>query len=166
MHLTALVDASLVYVEMPDERASRFGMLELIRAYALDQLRATGEKEVCRWRHAAYYAQRGEFVAPFGPGPGMGETWLQQDFPNVCATLQWAEERQEAILGLRLARAFGEMWFSQGYLCEAQVWLERMLALHWQVGVREALPVIRAEALYVLGEVLLSLRKIERADAL
>jgi len=166
LQLAALVDASLVYVEMPDERASRFGMLELIRAYALDQLRAAGEEEVCRRRHAAYYAQLGESVAPFGPGQGVGETRLGQDFPNARAALQWAEERQEATLGLRLARAFGEMWFSQGYLREAEVWLERMLALDWQVGVQEALPVIRAEAFYTLGEVLLGLGKVERAEAL
>jgi hypothetical protein len=91
---------------------------------------------------------------------------LVQDFPNARAALQWAEERQEATLGLRLARAFGEMWFSQGYMREAEVWLERMLALDWQAGTREALPVIRAEAFYTLGEVLLGPGKVERAEAL
>jgi predicted ATPase/DNA-binding XRE family transcriptional regulator len=55
--LSALVDASLVQVEMPDENTSRFGMLALIRAYALDQLCAAGEEEPCRQRHAVYYAR-------------------------------------------------------------------------------------------------------------
>ena len=37
--LAALVDASLVQVEMPTESASRLSMLDLVREYALDALR-------------------------------------------------------------------------------------------------------------------------------
>lgn len=164
--LAALVDASLVQVEMPTEGTTRFSMLELIREYALNRLRTAGEEEPCRWRHAAYFACRGESVAPFGPGQGAGETQLVLDFPNARAALQWAEERQEATLGLRLACAFGEMWFSYGHMHEAEVWLGRMLALDWQAGAPEALLVLRAEALYILADVLLGLGKLERAEAL
>ena len=164
--LAALVDASLVQVEMPPDGATRFSMLELIREYALDQLRMAGEEEPCRRRHAAYYACRGESVAPFGPGQGAGKTQLVLDFPNARAALQWAEERQEATLGLRLARAFGEMWFSYGHMHEAEMWLGRMLALDWQAGAPEALLVLRAEALSTLAEVLLGLGKLERVEAL
>jgi tetratricopeptide (TPR) repeat protein len=164
--LAALVDASLVQVEMPTESASRFDMLELIREYALDRLRTAGEEEPCRHRHAAYYARRGESIAPFGPGQGAGETQLVLDFPNARAALQWAEERQEATLGLRLARAFGEMWFSHGHMREAEMWLERMLALDWQAGAQEALFVLRAEAFYNLGDVLLGKGSLEQAEAL
>jgi predicted ATPase/transcriptional regulator with XRE-family HTH domain len=164
--LAALVDASLVQVEMPTEGATHFSMLELIREYALDRLRTAGEEEPCRWRHAAYYACRGESFAPFGPGQGAGEKQLVLDFSNARAALQWAEERQEATLGLRLARAFGEMWFSHGHMREAEMWLERMLALDWQAGAPEALLVLRAEALYTLADVLLDLGKLERAEAL
>ena len=164
--LAALVDASLVQVEMPTESASRFSMLELMREYALDALRTAGEEEVCRLRHAAYYARLGESVTPFGPGQGASETQLVLDFPNVRAALQWAEEQQEATLGLRLAGAFGQMWFSNGYLREAEMWLERMLALDWQAGEPEAVLVLRAEALNNLGDVLLGLGKLERAEAL
>jgi len=164
--LAALVDASLVQVGMPPEGTTRFSMLELIREYALDRLRMAGEEESCRWRHAAYYACRGESVAPFGPGQGAGKTQLVLDFPNARAALQWAEERQEATLGLRLARVFGEMWFSYGHMHEAEVWLGRMLALDWQAGAPEALLVLRAEALHTLADVLLGLGKLERVEAL
>jgi predicted ATPase/transcriptional regulator with XRE-family HTH domain len=164
--LAALVDASLVQVEMPTEGTTRFSMLELIREYALDRLCTAGEEEPCRRRHATYYACRGESVAPFGPGQGTGKTQLVLDFPNARAALQWAEEQQEATLGLRLASAFGEMWFSYGHMREAEVWLGRMLALDWQVGAPEALLVLRAEALSILADVLLGLGKLERAEAL
>src|SRR5204862_3581879 len=51
--LAALVDASLVLVEIPTEGRERFGMLEMIREYALERLRVAGEEELCRRRHAA-----------------------------------------------------------------------------------------------------------------
>ena len=67
---------------------------------------------------------------------------------------------------MRLAGAFGQMWFSNGYLREAEMWLERMLALDWQAGEPEAVLVLRATALYIIGDVLLGLGKVERAEAL
>jgi len=164
--LAALVDASLVQVEMATEGAARFTMLELIREYALDRLRAAGEEESCRQRHAAYYAHFGENIVPYGPGQGASEAQLVQDFPNARAALRWAEERQEATLGLRLARAFGEFWVSHGHMREAEEWLERMLALDERVGEQGVSLILRAEVLYLFGERLVSLEKLEQAEAL
>jgi len=164
--LAALVDASLVQVELPLEGATRFGMLELIREYALDRLRAAGEEESCRQRHAAYYAHFGENIVPYGPGQGASEAQLVQDFPNARAALQWAEEGQEATLGLRLARAFGGFWVSHGHMREAEEWLERMLALDERAGEQEVSLILRAEVLYLFGERLVSLEKLEQAEAL
>jgi len=60
-----LILASLVQVEIPAEGRERFGMLEIIREYALERLRAAGEEEQCRRRHAAYYAQLAEIVMAY-----------------------------------------------------------------------------------------------------
>ncbi len=163
--LAALVDASLVQVEMSQEGATRFGILELLRDYALEQLCSTNEEEVCRQRHAAYYAHRGESIAPFGPGQEADEAELVQDFPNARAALAWAEERREAELGLRLAVAFGRFWYSHGQMSEAEGWLERMLALDEQAGEQGVPLVLRADALYLYGDTLVSLGKLERAEA-
>ena len=163
--LAALVDASMVQVVMRPEGTTRFGMLELMREYALEQLCAAHEEEMCRQRHAAYYAHRGESVAPFGPGQGAEEAELVQDFANARVALQWAEERREAELGLRLAVAFGRFWYSHGQMSEAEGWLERMLALEGRAGEQGGLLVLRAEALYLYGETLVSLGKLERAEA-
>ena len=62
--LAALVDASLVQVDIPVDGPARFGMLELIREYALQCLHVTGEEESCRRRHAVYYAQLAESAGP------------------------------------------------------------------------------------------------------
>ncbi len=163
--LAALVDASLVQVETPRDGPTRFSMLELIREYALDRMHAAGEEEACRRRHASFYAELAERVVPFGPGQGAAEAQVLQEFPNARAALQWAMERGEVQLGLRLARAFGAFWFSHGQLHEAEVWLERLLALDQQVGAPEALVGLRAEALYLFGDILLGLGKLERAQA-
>jgi predicted ATPase/DNA-binding XRE family transcriptional regulator len=162
--LAALIDASLVQVEGSTEGATRFSLLELIREYALEQLRAAGE-EACRRRHASFYAQLAERVVPYGPGQGAAAAQVSQEFANARAALQWAAERQEATLGLRLVTAFGAFWYSHGQLREAEAWLERLLALDQPAEVPEALVVRRAEALHLFGDVLLGVGKLERAKA-
>jgi predicted ATPase len=164
--LAALVDASLVQVETPAEGGARFSLLEVLREFALERLREAGEEELCRRRHASYFARLAESVAPFGPGPGVSASQLVQDFPNGRVALQWAKERQEVALGLWLAGAFGRFWLSHGHLHEAEAWLEQMLALDKLEGMTVTPPEIRATALYCLGDVLLSLDKLERASAL
>jgi len=69
------------------------------------------------------------------------------------------------MLGLRLATTFGRFWVSRGQMSEAEFWYERMLALDGLAGGQEARYVLRAEALMGLGQVLLNLGKIERAEA-
>jgi ATP/maltotriose-dependent transcriptional regulator MalT len=140
-------------------------MFELIREYALQRLRAEGEEEVCRRRHAVYYAQLAESASSEVPGQRAQEAFLLQDVPNVRAAIQWAEEQQEVALGLQLARFSWGGWFSQNQISEAEGLLERMLALSWQSG-KQGVPFgPRAEALYAFGQSLLRRGKTERAEA-
>ena len=171
--LAALVEASLVQAEMPPGEAVRFGMLELIRDYALQRLRATGEEEQCRRRHAAYYASLAETVfAHFGPEPGVREAHfvltMAQELPNARAALQWAEERQEAELGLRLA-GFTRLWHVRGQMSEAERWMERMLALDLRAreqGEQTAPLTLRIQFLYGIGRTMVRHGRVEpRAEA-
>lgn len=167
--LAALVDASLVQAEMPAGDTVRFTMLALIRDYALQRLRATGEEEQCQRRHAAYYASLADIVmAHFGPEPGVRDApfalELEQELPNARAALQWAEERREAELGLRLA-GFARLWHVRGQMSEAERWLERMLALDlWarEQGEHAGPLTLRIEKLYGLGRTLVRHGKVER----
>ncbi len=129
--LAALVDASLVQVEISEEGRERFGMLGLIREYALERLCAAREEALYRRRHAAYYAQRAETVmAYFGAEQGVRDSHgaLALELPNARAALEWAEETNEADLGLHLA-GFSRLWHVRGQMSEAERWMERMLAL-------------------------------------
>jgi predicted ATPase/DNA-binding XRE family transcriptional regulator len=165
--LAALVDASLVQVDIPVDGPARFGMFELIREFALQRLRASGEEEPCRRRHAVYYAQLAERAWSELPGQRAQEAFLLQDIPNVRAAIQWAEEQREVALGLQLARFSWGGWFSQGQISEGEGLLERMLALSWQSGKQEEVPFgPRAVALYGFGQSLLRRGKTERAEAI
>jgi predicted ATPase/transcriptional regulator with XRE-family HTH domain len=167
--LAALVDASLVQAEMSPGEAVRFGMLELMRDYALQQLHAAGEEEQCRRRHAAYYARLAETVfAHFGPEPGVRQAHvafaLAQELPNARAALQWAEERHEAELGLRLV-GFARLWHVRGQMSEARRWMERMLALDLRAreqGEHAAPLTLRIRLLYGLGRTMVRHGKVER----
>ena len=71
-HLEALLDQSLVRREERADGGLRFGMLETIREFALDQLVASGEHDEVAARHAAYFVdlvQRAE--APLWDGQPM-----------------------------------------------------------------------------------------------
>ena len=159
--LAALVDASLIQAEMPTHGVTRFTILEILRDYALQRLRAAGEEEECRRRHATYYAHLAESVfAHFGPEQGVRNTQfpllLAEELPNARAALQWAEERHEAELGLRLT-GFARLWHVRGQMSETERWLERMLALDLQAreqGEHTAPLMLRIEGLYGLGRTL------------
>ena len=167
--LAALVDASLIQAEMSTGEAVRFGMLELMREYALERLRAAGEEEQCRRRHATYYARLAETVfAHFGPEPGVRKArvafTLAQELPNARAALQWAEERQEAELGLQLA-GFTRLWHVRGQMSEAERWMERMLALDLRAreqGEPTAPLTLRIQFLYGIGRTMVRHGKVER----
>src|SRR2546421_4628249 len=154
--LAALVDASLIQVEIPAEGRERFGMLEMIREYALGRLRAAREEDLCRRRHAAYYARLAETVmAYFGAerGARQSDLALTLELPNALAALEWAEEKNEAELGLRLA-GFTRLWHVRGQMSEAERWMERMLALDLRARERgeQAAPLtLRIAILYGFG---------------
>src|SRR3989440_8801576 len=154
--LAALVDASLVQVEIRAEARERFGMLETIREYALGRLLAASEEELCRRRHAAYYARLAETVmAYFGAERGARDSHfaLTLELPNARAALEWAEEKNEAELGLRLA-GFSRLWHVRGQMSEAERWMERMLALDQRTrerGEQTAPLTLRIAILYGFG---------------
>ncbi len=166
--LAALVDASLIQAEIVAGESVRFGILELIRDYALQQLHAAGEEEQCRHRHAAYYAGLAETVfAHFGPEQGARDAHvvlaLAQELPNARAALQWAEERQEAELGLRLT-GFTRLWHVRGQMSEAERWMERMLALDLRAreqGEPTAPLTLRIQFLYGIGRTMVRHGKVE-----
>lgn len=165
--LAALVETSLVQTETRPNGTLRFHLLELMRDFARARLRAAGEEEPCQQRHAAYYARLAEAAdARFGAERAVLDAPFAEEYHNARAAMQWAEEHQEAELGLRLT-GFAHFWHMQGQISEAERWLERMLDLDQQARARSmpAAPLsLRFAKFHGLGRVLLGHGKLERAE--
>ncbi len=97
-----LISASLLDVRDTDPR--RYGMLALVRAYALDQLRASGEEAKIRQRHCAYFASAYSDLPAFDSPEFAGRlAGLSRNAPEVRAALAWAVESGDAGSAVALA---------------------------------------------------------------
>lgn len=161
--IAALVDASLVQVEDTGDGLPRFRLLEVIREYATERLRAAGEEDDYQRRHAEYYAALAEEAERTGSGQGSREAHLERESANGRAALHWAYEHGEVTLGLRLATWFGSFWIRRGQMSEGILWLERMLALDEACGVQAASPATRSKALYYASRLTMHLGRRDRA---
>jgi tetratricopeptide (TPR) repeat protein len=165
--IAALVDASLVQMEATGEESMpRYRLLEVIREYALEQLRIMGEEDLYRRRHAEYYAELAEEAERAGPGQGSREAHLERESANGRAALDFAYERGEVTLGLRLATWFGFFWTTRGQMSEGNLWLSRMLALDEVLGAQAASPAERGKALCCASRLTMHLGRRDRALAL
>jgi predicted ATPase len=141
--LAGLVDKSLVQAEDSDT-GTRYRLLEVVKAFALEQLVASGELEEVRATHGIYFADLGERVASPLHGP---EQWhwarrLDQDQANLRAASHWcAADPARGVHGLRMAAGLWEYWLIRGLIKEGAAWLDD--ALQRAPGP----PVMRAAAL-------------------
>jgi predicted ATPase len=126
--LEALVAQSLVR-RSDEEGEARFGMLETVRAFALERLAETGQEQQIRARHAAYFADLAERADQEVRGLE-GAAWIERcrlDLPNVRVALGWAETTDgDPTLGLRIAAALNIFWVVRSRV-EGTDWLERLL---------------------------------------
>lgn len=129
----------------------RIGMLETIREFGLEQLRASGQERSARDAHAAWCLALAERAEPELAGPRQ-ELWarrLEAELPNIRAALDWFATTGDASGALRLAGAVGWLWSTAPYLEEARGRFNAILALP---GVDEA-PAALAKLLVSAGDV-------------
>jgi predicted ATPase/transcriptional regulator with XRE-family HTH domain len=113
------------------EEEPRLGLLETIRAYALAQLRAHGEEEAARDRHAAHMVTltAGSYEAWTGAGRPQRQALLRREGDNVRAALRWLAARGDVVGGLQLCKECCRDWIQAGKLREGRAWFERFFAL-------------------------------------
>jgi predicted ATPase len=115
----------------------RVGMLETIRAYALERLQASGEAERVRRRHAHYFLAMAERGRPRLDWQDAA-SWLDQlerDYDNLRAALGWCAGRPaEAELLVRLCCALSLFWHIRGPRAEGRRWLEQALSVPPALG--------------------------------
>ncbi len=128
--VTTLLDQSLVrHLEAPAGKA-RFGMLETIREYGLEQLAASGEAEAVRRHHAAFFLTLAEATAPLlRQQQAQGLAILMADHANLRAALAWSVAAVDATeLALHLTTALKDFWIYTGDWREGRKWYDAALA--------------------------------------
>ncbi|MGH2558891.1 MAG: tetratricopeptide repeat protein [Thermomicrobiales bacterium] len=151
--IAALIDHSLLRQAEGEDGVPRFGMLETIREYALDQLKAGEEETSARDRHAAWCLALMEQAEVGLMGADQAE-WLDRletEQPNMRAALAWLIDADEPGPALQLAASLGWFWWSRGDPAEGRAWLEQALARG-----AGAPPAVRARLLGQLGEIIWS----------
>ncbi len=92
--VASLIDKSLLLQIEREGEEPRLVMLETIREFGLEVLAASGEEEMTRQAHAAYYLALAEEAEPEYGGPQQ-VVWLERlerEHGNLRAALQWSIE--------------------------------------------------------------------------
>jgi predicted ATPase/serine/threonine protein kinase len=129
--IESMVDKSLLRRVESSGGEPRFIMLETIREYALERLAESGEEQLIKRTHAAYYLVLAEEGAGEESDAASAE-WLEQlkaESDNVRAALKWLLENGEADWGVRFGAALFRFWESGEHLAEGRDLLDRLLKL-------------------------------------
>jgi predicted ATPase len=118
--LGSLVAKNLLVAEEGPDLKPRFRLLETLREYALEQLRASGEEGGARNAHARYVLA---FVERSWP-----RLWRDQrdcmlvEYENVRVALGWLLDRGDVDGAGQIAWSLGMFWWSRYLFSEAQYW--------------------------------------------
>jgi predicted ATPase len=159
-HLERLVDKSLV-VAHHGGRAVRYAMLETIREYALERLKAIGEADDAQRRQAEYFLALAEAARPELAG-AREAVWLDRletEHDNLRAALAWTLENDPDAC-LRLTVVLRVLWHLHGHFGEGLRWLD--VALKRSTA---APPRTRMRALSGAGDLALLLGQLEVSRA-
>jgi predicted ATPase len=128
--VTALEERNLVQLTA-SEPEPRLIMLETIREYAAERLRAAGEAEAVHARHADFLLTLAESAEPELP-ESSGELLdrLEREHDNIRAAIAFLESTGDHDRVIRLVGAIWRFWYLRGHLREGRVRLETALEHH------------------------------------
>ena len=136
--LGVLLDNNLLYQDSTRDGEPRFAMLETIREFSLECLRAAGEEAEARRAHCDYCLQLAEGIAADLTGPHQAECLerLEQEHDNLRAALDWALLTGTSEIAARIAAAAWRFWLVRGHLLEGAEALRRVLTATRDVSTR------------------------------
>jgi predicted ATPase len=126
--LTALADKSLVVAEA-EAGGTRYRLLETIRQYAGERLRAGSTEGEVQDAHLAWCAALAQEAEARLKGPDQG-AWmdrLEADLENLRAALAWGVSRRPET-ALRVASALTRFWVFRGHAAEGRAALAAALS--------------------------------------
>jgi predicted ATPase len=127
--LHALISKSLVRAETTPSGEQRFLLLETIREFALEQLRAHGEETLFRQHHYAAYLQRFRTADSHlrGAEAAIWVAHVEPDQDNLRAAIQWTLDKAHYADAAWLMVAVHYLWFLRGSRYEGAQWLAQLL---------------------------------------
>lgn len=129
--LIALVDQSLLRQRESIHGEARLGMLQTVRAFAMERLREGGNETLVRSAHADLYLALAEGAATAFRFDGDAATLdrVEAEHDNLRATLRWSLDTGDADRALRGVAALARFWLVRGHLTEGRGWLAAALSL-------------------------------------
>ncbi|MGI8642487.1 MAG: ATP-binding protein [Thermomicrobiales bacterium] len=144
--LASLIDKSLLQIATSATGHSRYHMLETVREFGLAQLAGTGEAQLTRQSHAAWYRAFASDAFHHIAGSKQA-AWLDRiadEHANLRLTLAWFTDQGDTSELLRLVATLAPFWEERSHLIEGRAWLERAAALSRHANAAERLPVATA----------------------
>ena len=141
---SALVKKSLIVVDQPAGRATRYRFHEIVRQYAREKLIESGEEHDTRTKHLKYFVKLSEHAESALRSLTQMEWYLQlqHERNNLRAALEWADQT-DVEAGLYIAGRLHRFWENFD-LREGQLWLDTFL----EKSESKKYPLARANALY------------------
>src|SRR5690606_29246063 len=125
----SLVEKSILISEDIGGRM-RYRMLEVIRQYGEERLRALDDEDTIRRRHSEFFAELSEQAARGWLSPRQG-AWmdrLRREHANFQRALTFTLAQPESTAaGFRIAGVLHEHWIALGAVAEARHWCARLL---------------------------------------
>lgn len=127
--LSRLVDASLVTVDPAAGQPDRCRLLDIVRAYAAEQLADAEPSGAVESRHARYFLELAE-AGRRADGRSQQADWtrrLDECYADLHAALVWLR-RHDTAGWVRITTALGWFWMRRGRLSEGRRWLSASLS--------------------------------------
>jgi predicted ATPase/class 3 adenylate cyclase len=133
--ITRLVDKSLVtmYESLGN---TRYRLLESTRQYALEKLIQSGEDQIARNYHFAYFLQLAEDAESqlIGPDQAQWLNHLEREHDNFRSALEWSIKERKGEEALQMAGALGLFWLKHSHFSEGRRWLGNILGGNWSTS--------------------------------
>ncbi len=126
--LDSLIDSNLLVSKEQKDGNLRLRMLEVVREFAFEILRETGELSNLQRLHANYFLSFAEKAAPFLQGESSIE-WhgkLETEHDNFRAALDWSLKNDNQTAA-RIAAALRFFWLNHSHLSEGLRWSKAAL---------------------------------------
>jgi predicted ATPase/class 3 adenylate cyclase len=125
--LGRLVDHSLVRQDAVSGEP-RFGMLETIREYGIEQLALAGELDATARAHALRFLDLAIELGPSFTTSAASLDHATREHDNVRAALRWAIDHGEFEPAMEATGALWRFWHLRGHLREGERWASEVIA--------------------------------------